>query len=61
MRMDPLVTMIVDILRRGKENQALGQGGPTLGTPGTPGLPRAVEPKHDGVAYEDIVARMERG
>ena len=30
--MDPLVQMIVDILRRGKEEEALAQGGPTAGT-----------------------------
>lgn len=29
--MDPLVQMIVDILRRGKENTALNQGGPMAG------------------------------
>ncbi len=53
-----LVTMIVDLLRRGKENEALGQGGPTVGTPQMPGLPRAIEPKHGGENYEDIIARM---
>ncbi len=59
--MDPIVQMIVDVLRRGKENRALNQGGPTAGAGARPMVPRAVEPKHEGVPYEEIVARMERG
>ncbi len=51
--------MIVDILRRGKENEALNQGGPTVGA--GPVMPRAVEPKHAGAAYDDIITRAERG
>ncbi len=59
--MDPVVQMIVDILRRGKENEVLNQGGPTVGAGKKPLLPRAVEPKHEGRTYDDIVARMEQG
>jgi hypothetical protein len=58
--MDSLVTMIVDILRRGKENRALNQGGQTAGTR-TPVMPRPIEPRHDGVPYDEIVTQMERG
>ncbi len=59
--MDPIVTMIVDILRRGKENEALNQGGTTVGASRAPLVPRAVEPKHEGIPYDEIVARMEQG
>ncbi len=57
--MDPLVQMIVDILRRGKENDALGQGGPTVGQPGM--MVQGIEPKHQNRTYDDIVATMETG
>ncbi len=59
--MDSLTQMIVDLLRRGKENEALNQGGPTVGA-GRPGMmPRALEPKHEGRAYDEIVAKFEQG
>ncbi len=73
--MDPVVTMIVDLLRRKQENEALNRGGPTAGAmqapqaparPAAPApsgqglLPRAMEPKHDGRSYEEIIAEMSR-
>jgi hypothetical protein len=60
--MDNITQMIVDILRRGKENEALNQGGPVVGA-GARGaqLPRAVQPRHDGVPIDEIVAKFEQG
>lgn len=55
-----LITAIVDLLRRGKENQALNQGGPTVGTPQMPGMPVGVEPRHDGEDINETIARMSR-
>ena len=54
-----LVQMIVDILRRGKENEAANQGGPTAGTPQLP-VQQGTQPMHDGQSYEQIVANMSR-
>jgi hypothetical protein len=52
--MDPIVQMIVDILRRGKEKEALSQGGQDGGE-----MPLArPEPKHAGRGYEEIIASM---
>ncbi len=59
--MDPLVQMIVDILRKGKENRAANAGGPMVGAGKTPMLPRPVDGRHDGVPYDEIVSRMETG
>lgn len=59
--MDSLTTFIVDLLRRGKDNDALSKGGPTVGTTQLPRVPRTIEPKHDGRAYDDIVTSMETG
>jgi len=60
--MDPITQMIVDILRRGKETEALNQGGAMAGAPtAQPMMPRAVEPKHAGRSYDDIVAQAELG
>lgn len=67
--MDRLTQMIVDILRRGKETEALNSGGVTAGTmpPAPPPRapmapagagPRGMAPKHDGKTYEQIVAEM---
>lgn len=59
-----IVQMIVDILRRGKENQALNRGGPTNGAGGLPVppiMPQAREPRHDGLSYDDIVSRAQTG
>ena len=58
-----IATMIVDILRRKKEEAALNQGGLVAGTqaaqaqgPGLGGmLPRGVEPKHGGKTYEELI------
>jgi len=62
--MDPLVQMIVDFLRRGKENDALNQGGPTAGAGGVPGvtplMPQAQQPKHGGRPINDIIEEMSR-
>ena len=59
--MDPLVQMIVDILRKGKETEALNRGGPTVGaSPMVPGMPRGIEPKHEGQDYDAIIANMSR-
>jgi hypothetical protein len=70
--MDNITQMIVDILRRGKEEEALAQGGPVAGTqnaalqarssaaqmaPAGMG-PRGVSPKHNGEDINEIIARM---
>lgn len=50
---DPIVQMIVDILRRGKENEAMNNGGQSAAQ-----LPPRTEPQHAGRPYEDIIAGM---
>jgi hypothetical protein len=45
--------MIVDILRRGKENEAMNNGGQSAAQ-----LPPRAEPQHAGRPYEDIIAGM---
>lgn len=55
-----LVQMIVDILRRGKENEAANQGGPTSGTPQLPVMPQAAQPAHGGQPINDLIANMSR-
>jgi hypothetical protein len=69
-----LITAIVDRLRRGKEEEALAQGGPTVGAqnaalqarsraaqmaPAGMGL-RGVAPKHNGEDINEIIDRMSR-
>lgn len=70
--MDSLTQMIVDLLRRGKENEALNQGGLTAGTPDAALMERSsaaqmapagmgvrgVAPKHGGEDINEIIARM---
>jgi hypothetical protein len=51
--MDPIVQMIVDILRRGKEKEAMNQGGQDAAQ-----MPVRPEPKHAGRPYEEIIASM---
>jgi hypothetical protein len=57
--MDPLVQMIVDILRRGKETDAVNQGG-SMNAPqaSMPAMPQGVQPKHGGQTYDNIIAGM---
>ncbi len=63
--MDGLVTMIVDILRKKKEEQALGpqvySGGVPKTPPGVLALPRADAPKHAGKTYDSVVDQMVGG
>lgn len=53
--MDGLVTMIVDILRRKKDEEALGPGVIKRSKPPILALPRAEQPKHGGRTYDEIV------
>ena len=53
-----LATLIVDILRRGKENEAANKGGMTAGAQQLPVIPQAVDPKHGGQSYDEIIASM---
>ncbi len=62
--MSGLTEMIIDLLRRKKEEEALNQGGQVLPPQGPaqaamrPALPQGIEPKHGGKTYDDIVKQM---
>lgn len=64
--MDSVVTAIVDVLRRKKDREALNKGGYTIGAGPDPrvvpqrGLPRAIEPKHGGRPYSEIIDEASR-
>lgn len=51
-----LATLIVDILRRGKENEAANNGGPMAPQPQP--MQRNAEPMHNGRSYEEIIDSM---
>ena len=55
--MDPVTQMIVDLLRKKQETQALNQGGPMAGAQ-SPMITQGQQPLHDGKSYEDIIASM---
>lgn len=61
--MDGVTQMIVDLLRRGKENAALRKGGPVAGMTEADALlrQRPRTPAHQGRSYDDVVTRAERG
>ena len=63
--MDPLITMIVDLLRSKKETELLNQGGTVVDPKKLRAtMPVGTEPKHRGAGgmetYDDIVDRMSR-